>query len=31
MLEGLAKIDWASIRHCYRPATDLPYLLRDLI
>jgi len=31
MLEGLARIDWANIRHCYGPATDLPDLLRDLI
>lgn len=31
MLEGLAKIDWGNIRHCYGPANDLPNLLRDLI
>jgi hypothetical protein len=30
VLEGLDRIDWASLRHAYGPATDVPQLIRDL-
>ena len=30
MLEGLDKINWSKIHHCFGPATNLPDLLRNL-
>jgi hypothetical protein len=31
MLEGLDRVDWASLRHAYGAATDVPGLLRSLL
>lgn len=31
VLEGLDQINWASIKHAYGPATDLPGLLKHLL
>lgn len=31
MLEGLDKVDWASLTHAYGEATDVPTLLRSLL
>lgn len=30
MLENLDKINWAELSHAYRPANDVPGLLRQL-
>src|SRR5262245_44323319 len=31
MLEHLETIDWASVRHAYGPASNIPLLLRTLL
>src|SRR5262245_59533068 len=31
MLDGLEAVDWASLRHAYGEATDVPGLLRALL